>query len=410
MIRKVIPRQPELNLGTLGHVDNGKSTVVQALTGTWTAKHSEEIKRGITIRIGYADAAFYRCTKCGIYGSEEICSKCGSTSEFLRAVSFIDCPGHHSLMVTMMSGAALMNGALLIISSTEKCPQPQDREHLAAAQIVGIEKIIIVQNKIDVVNRERILENFQEIQDFVKDTIVEKAPVVPVSAQRSINIDALIEAIETHIPTPQKDPSKPPIMSILRSFDINRPGTLADKITGGVIGGSILRGFFRVGDKIEIRPGIPGKKNPPNNYEPIFTEITSLNVGGKSVKKATSGGLVGIGTKLDPALTKADGLVGNIIGQPDTLPSVLTNLMLEVQLFETVIGTELLKTVDHIKIGEALVINNGTAVTAGSVISAKKGIVDISLRRPICIEPDSRIALSRKIGESWRLIGYGTVK
>jgi len=92
------------------------------------------MKRGITIKVGYADAPFYKCTKCGRYGTLDICSQCGSSAEFLRAVSFVDCPGHHSLMVTMLSGAALMDGALLILSASSKCPQPQDREHLAAAQ------------------------------------------------------------------------------------------------------------------------------------------------------------------------------------------------------------------------------------------------------------------------------------
>jgi len=240
--RNPLPRQPEVNIGSLGHVENGKSTLVQALTGTWTARHSEEIRRGITIRIGYADAAFYRCTKCSTYGTSEICARCGSPAEFQRAVSFVDCPGHHSLMVTMLSGAALMDGALLVLSATEKCPQPQDREHFAAAQIVGINKIIVVQNKIDVVTKERILENHREIQEFVKGTVAEGAPIIPLSAQRGINIDVLIAAIQEYIPTPSRDLAKPPIMSILRSFDVNRPGTPALEIQGGIVGGSILQG------------------------------------------------------------------------------------------------------------------------------------------------------------------------
>ena len=141
MSRVPLPHQPEINIGTLGHVDNGKSTLVLALSDIWTAKHSEEMKRGITIRVGYADTAFYKCTKCDIYGTADICINCGSPAEFLRAVSFVDCPGHHSLMVTMLAGAALMDGALLIISASERCPQPQDREHLVAAQITGLKNI-----------------------------------------------------------------------------------------------------------------------------------------------------------------------------------------------------------------------------------------------------------------------------
>ena len=408
--QKPLPKQPEINLGTLGHVDNGKSTLVQALSGVWTARHSEEMRRGITIRVGYADTAFYKCTKCGTYGTMEICSSCGSPAEFVRAVSIVDCPGHHSLMVTMLAGAALMDGALLVLSATEKCPQPQDREHLSAAEIVGINKLVIVQNKIDVVSRERVIENFREIEAFVKGTVAENAPLIPISAQRSINVDALIEAIEKTIPTPKRELGKPPLMSIVRSFDVNRPGTLAEEITGGVIGGSIFQGVFKVGDEVEISPGIRVEKGGKTYYEPLHTEVTSLHVGGKNVEEATCGGLVGVGTLLDPSLTKADSLVGNIVGKSKNLPPVFETLSLDVELFERAIGTEELTKVERIKTNEALVLNAGTAVTSGIVTSVRNNVVDISLRRPICVETTGRISISRRLGDSWRLIGFGIVK
>ena len=405
-----LPRQPEVNIGTLGHVDNGKSTLVRALSGIWTAKHSEEMKRGITLKVGYADAAFYRCTACGRYGTSEICSKCGSPTIFLRAVSFVDCPGHHSLMVTMLSGAALMDGALLIISATEKCPQPQDREHLAAAQITGIKNVIVVQNKIDIVDKNRMLENYKEIKSFTKSTFLEDAPIIPVSAQRMINIDALIEVMEKCIPTPTRDRSKPPIMPILRSFDVNRPGTLVEDLTGGIVGGSILQGVFRIGDDIEIRPGIHIEREGRSFYEPLFTKIVSLNVGGRSIEEATCGGLIGIGTALDPALTKADNLAGNVIGKPNHLPPALDHLTINIELLERIIGTEELIAVEKIKPNETLVLNIGTAVTAGLVNSVKHEMIEVSLRRPICIEPKSRLAISRRISNNWRLIGFGVVE
>ena len=407
MSRNPLPRQPEVNIGSLGHVENGKSTLVQALTGTWTARHSEEIRRGITIRIGYADAAFYRCTKCSTYGTSEICARCGSPAEFQRAVSFVDCPGHHSLMVTMLSGAALMDGALLVLSATEKCPQPQDREHFAAAQIVGINKIIVVQNKIDVVTKERILENHREIQEFVKGTVAEGAPIIPLSAQRGINIDVLIAAIQEYIPTPSRDLAKPPIMSILRSFDVNRPGTPALEIQGGIVGGSILQGRFRAEDEIEIRPGIHVEKGGKSFYEPLTTKVTSLQAGGKTVEEATPGGLIGMGTLLDPSMSKADSLVGNVVGHPGKLPPVLDHLVLEVKLLERVVGTETQAATEKIKTNEPLVLNTGAAVSSGTVTSARNGLAEIVLRRPVCIEPNARVALSRRIGDSWRLIGFG---
>jgi translation initiation factor 2 subunit 3 len=390
-------------------VDNGKSTLVQALSGVWTAKHSEEMRRGITIRVGYADTAFYKCVDCGVYGTKAMCEACGSSAQFLRAVSFVDCPGHHSLMVTMLAGAALMDGALLILDAIEKCPQAQDREHLAAAQITGVNNIVILQNKIDVVDRDRTLENYDEIKTFVEGTPAENAPIIPISAQRKINMDAVVETMERCIPTPKRDTSKSPIMYIVRSFDVNRPGTAVRDMKGGVVGGSALHGVFRVGDEIEIKPGIRVEKGGRSYYEPIYSTIVSLLAGGKSVKEATCGGLIGIGTLLDPTLTKADSLVGNVIGRPAHLPSVLHDMTINVQLLDRLMGTQEMRTIEKIKTKEILVLNVGTSVTAGIVTSARDDVIELALRRPVCVESESRIAISRRIGDSWRLIGYALV-
>src|SRR5208337_307308 len=251
--------QPEINIGTLGHVDNGKSTLVQALTGVWTARHSEELRRGITIKIGYADAFIYKCPKCRTpnnYTTRAICPNCGSEAKFVRAVSFVDCPGHHSLMVTMLSGSSLMDGALFVLASNAKCPQAQDREHLLAAGSVGIKNLVIVQNKIDVVSKERALENNKDIQSIVPGTIAEDALVIPISVQHGTNIDVLLRQIEDRIPTPKRDMTASPRMYVLRSFEVNKPGTDIDGLLGGVLGGSIVQGVFRIGDQIEIKPGI----------------------------------------------------------------------------------------------------------------------------------------------------------
>jgi len=409
----ILPRQPEVNIGTLGHVDNGKSTLVQAFTGIWPSKHSEELRRGITIRIGYADAALYKCNNCDepmCFCSTKSCPNCGQETEFLRGISFVDCPGHHSLMVTMLAGAALMDGALLVIAADKDCPQPQDREHLAAAEIVGINQIVIVQNKIDLVDQAQNIKNYQQIVKFVENTIASKAPIIPVSAQHSANIDVLIKEVEKSIPTPERELDKPPIMHIVRSFDVNLPGTDARKILGGVVGGTITQGEFKIGDEIEISPGIQVEKSGKSFYQPLTTEITSLQAGGKMNKKASSGGLVGIGTLLDPAMTKADRLVGNLVGKPNLLPTVLYDMSLDIHLFERAIGTEKQITVDRIKTNEPLALNVGTAVTAGIVSSARRDIVDITLRRPVCAEEKSRVSINRRIGDSWRLIGYGRLR
>ena len=406
-------QQPECNIGTLGHVDNGKSTLVQALSGVWTAKHSEELRRGITIRIGYADVAFYKCPVCrgaASYLTKKKCPVCGSETKFLRAVSFIDCPGHHSLMVTMLSGAALMDGAIFVLASNAKCPQAQDREHLAAAEITGIKNIVIVQNKIDIVGRERAVENWKEIRKFIKGTVAEKAPIIPVSAQHRLNMDLLIEALEKNIPIPKRDLTAPPRMYVLRSFDVNKPGTEVEDLVGGVVGGSIVQGVFKVGEEVEIRPGLRVESSGKPRYEPLITAIRSLQVGKGSVKEARSGGLVGMGTLLDPSITRADGLVGSIAGKVGTLPETLDKLSLDVELFERAIGTEQMVPVDKIRTNEPLVLNIGTSVTSGIVLSARESIADVELKKPVAVDAGFRVAVSRRVGESWRLIGYGTVK
>jgi translation initiation factor 2 subunit 3 len=405
--------QPEVNIGTLGHVDNGKSTLVQALTGQWTARHSEELRRGITIRIGYADAFIYKCPKGHVpnsYTTQTTCPVCGSETKLERAVSFVDCPGHHSLMVTMLSGSALMDGALFVLASNAKCPQAQDREHLLAAQSVGIKNLVIVQNKIDVVTRERALENYKEIRAFIKGTIADGAPIVPISAQHGTNIDILLKEMEDKIPTPKRDLSAAPRMYALRSFEVNKPGTDVDDLVGGVIGGSIVQGIFRVGDQIEIKPGIPVQEGGKTKYERLLTTIRSLSVSRGQVTEAKSGGLVGLGTDLDPSLTKSDGLVGSVVGKIDSLPDTLSKITLDVKLFEKVVGTELAVPVEKIRSNEPLVLNIGTTVTSGLVSSARESVVDITLRKPVCAEPGAKIAISRRISDSWRLIGFGTLK
>ncbi len=406
--------QPEINIGTLGHVDNGKSTIVQALTGIWTARHSEELRRGITIRIGYADATFYQCpneSPPSCYSTSNVCPNDKTPTRLLRSVSFVDCPGHHSLMVTMLSGAALMDGALFVVSSNVKFPQAQDREHLVAAERVGLKNLVIVQNKIDVVDKQRALENMREIEEFTRNTVAEEAPIIPVSAQRGLNMDALIDAIQEKMPTPRRDQSVSPRMSILRSFDVNKPGTDSDELTGGVVGGSVLQGTFKKGDEIEIRPGIRVEAAAGRiRYETLVAEVTSLQAGGGEARTIHPGGLVAVGTNLDPSVTKSDGLVGNVLGRSGTLPQTLEKVPMDVKLFERAVGTEQLVPVQKVKMNEPLVLNVGTAVTSGLVSSAREDIVEVTLKKPICADAGSKVALSRRIGESWRLIGFGTIR
>jgi len=405
-------KQPSVNIGIVGHVDHGKTTLVSALSGVWTDKHSEEIKRGISIRLGYADATFMKCPKCqhpDNYTVAKKCEHCGKNTEPVRTISFVDSPGHETLMATMLSGAAIMNGAVLVIAANEKCPQPQTKEHLMALDIIGINNIVIVQNKIDLVSKDDVIENYHQILDFVKGTVAEGAPVIPLSAQQNVNIDILIQAIEEHIPTPEQILDKPARMLIARSFDVNKPGTKPGKITGGVIGGTLSLGTLKSDDNIEIRPGRKVESGGTVRWESILTTITNIMAGNEKLEEATPGGLVGVGTKLDPSITKSDSLVGQVAGKPDTLPPTRDKFLMKVRLLERVVGSADELVIEPIHSNEPLMLNIGTATTVGVATSVRKDIVEVKLKRPVCADFEDNVAISRRVGARWRLIGSGII-
>ena len=401
--------QSDVNIGLVGHVDHGKTTLTKALSGIWTDTHSEETKRGISIRLGYADIEFRKCPDCDepkCYTISKICENCGSETELIRKVSFVDAPGHETLMATMLSGAAIMDGAVLVIAANEPCPQPQTKEHLMALDVIGVKDVIIVQNKIDIVSKERAIESYNEIKEFVKGTCAEDALIIPVSAQQGVNIDVLIEAMLKKIQPPERNAEKTALMHVARSFDINKPGSGANKIKGGVIGGTLVQGTFKLGDTVEIKPGI----NNNGKRITLKSEIIGLESNGEQIDEIGPGGLVGIATKLDPSLTKSDSLSGSVAGEEGTLPEVLDAFKMEAYLLDRVVGTKEEREVAPIKLKEPLMINCGTSTTIGVVTSTKKNIVDVTLKLPVCANKGDRVALSRRVGARWRLIGYGIIK
>ncbi len=419
-MKKLLPWpqvQPEVNIGVVGHVDHGKTTLVQAVTGIWTSKHSEELKRGMTIKLGYAEANIGFCESCKVpeaYVTEPSCAHCGSTEEpkFLRKVSFIDAPGHEVLMATMLSGAALMDGAILVVAANEPFPQPQTREHFFALGIINIKNLIIVQNKVDVVPKEEAIKQYKQIREFLKGTWAEGAPIIPVSALHKINIDALIESIQKYIPTPERDLSKPPIMLVIRSFDVNKPGTSYNELKGGVLGGSIIQGKLEVGDEIKVLPGVriekPGGKV---EYQPLYSKITSIRFSDLEVKEAKPGGLMAIGTELDPSYVKADSLVGSVVVKANHNVPVLFDMVIEdYQLLERVVGSKELIKVDNLKPKETIMITIGSSTTLGVIKSIKSNRIEVELKRPIVAwDKGLRAVISRQIGGRWRLVGWGLI-
>jgi len=407
------PIQPEINIGLVGHVDHGKTTLVKALSGKWTDTHSEELKRGITIRLGYADTVFRKCSKCKepeCFCVNDKCPRCKTKTNPLRKVSFVDAPGHESLMATMLSGATIIDYALLLIAANEECPQPQTREHLMALEILGIKKIIIVQNKVDVVSDEQVIKNYNQIKEFIKGTAYEGSPIIPISAQHNTNVDILIQTIEEYFPTLKKDILKEPIMFVARSFDINPPGSDPIKIKGGILGGALKQGKFMINDEIEIKPGRSIEKSGKILWEPLTTKIVGLVTGGCSVKEIFPGGSIAVMTLLDPAIVKSDSLSGSIVGKKGKLPKVWYNFKLETHLLKRVVGLKDNIAVEQIKLNEILMLNVNSAATVGFVKEIKKDFINCSLKIPVCAEPKSRVSISRRIGTRWRLIGYGIIK
>lgn len=399
---RCIVLQAEVNIGLLGHVDHGKTSLTKALTGKWTDTHSEELKRGISIRLGYADASISFCPKCKEYTTAEKCPKCEGKVELKRRVSFLDAPGHETLMTTVISASSIMDGALLLISANEECPQPQTAEHLMVLNILGTKNIIVVQTKVDLVSKEKAMEHYNSIKEFLKGSVAENAPIIPVVANYGINVGEVARAIQENIPTPKRDFDSPPLLYVSRSFDVNKPGMDVSSLKGGVVGGSLLRGKFKVGDKLEFLPGIDREGKAP---KPITSEVAALMCESGPIKEAHSGGLIAIGTKLDPSLTKGDSLGGCAVGAPGKLPPVLQQLEITYSPIER---TEF----DNppLKPGEPVVVSVQTSTTIGVIMNYKKGNATLKLKKPVCVGPGSTAAISRRVGQRWRLCGWGKTK
>ncbi|XP_066924359.1 eukaryotic translation initiation factor 2 subunit 3, Y-linked-like [Clytia hemisphaerica] len=426
----IISRQATINVGTIGHVAHGKSTVVKAISGVQTVRFKNELERNITIKLGYANAKVYKCdnTSCprpGCYrscGSNKedsfLCERKGCSGKFqlVRHVSFVDCPGHDILMATMLNGAAVMDAALLLIAGNESCPQPQTSEHLAAIEIMKLKHMIILQNKIDLVKETQAKEQHEQILRFVKGTIAEGSPIVPISAQLKYNIEVICEYICKKIPIPIRDFTSQPRLIVIRSFDVNKPGCEVEDLQGGVAGGSILRGVLKVNQEIEIRPGIISKDtNGKLKCQPIFSKIVSMHAEQNDLQYAAPGGLIGVGTKIDPTLCRGDRMVGQVLGAVGALPDIFTELEISYFLLRRLLGVKTEGDKKGAKVqkltkNEMLMVNIGSLSTGGRVLAVKADLAKIVLTQPVCTEIGEKIALSRRVDRHWRLIGWGEIR
>ncbi|KAG8182076.1 hypothetical protein JTE90_008611 [Oedothorax gibbosus] len=416
----VMSRQATLNVGCVGHVAHGKSTVVRALSGVRTVRFRRELERNITIKLGYANAKIFKCDLCpppqcftsgpsSSPSSVRCVGGCGGEARLVRHVSFVDCPGHEVLMATMLGGAAVMDAALLLVAADEPCPQPQTREHLAALEAAGPKHLIVLQNKVDLVEEKRARRHHLEIADFVRGTAAEGAPVLPVSAQLALNMDAVCDHL-ARIPLPLRDSGAAPRLAVVRSFDVNRPGCAPDELRGGVAGGSLLRGVLRLGQEVELRPGLVRRDEGGRLVcSPLRTRVVSLFAEQNSLEVAVPGGLIGVGTLLDPTLSRADRLAGQVLGLG--VPAPLCQLEVAFFLLRRLLGVAGKGArVKGLAKGETLMLNCGALATGARVLAVKSDMAKLQLSQPVCAEAGDKVALSRRIERHWRLVGWAQIK
>ncbi|MBF1139456.1 MAG: elongation factor Tu [Thermobifida sp.] len=277
--------KPHVNIGTIGHVDHGKTTLTAAITKVLHDKYPdlneytpfdqvdnapEERDRGITINVSHVE-----------YQTEA------------RHYAHVDAPGHADYVKNMITGAAQMDGAILVVAATDG-PMAQTREHVLLARQVGVPTILIALNKADMVDDEEMLElveeecrDLLESQDFDRD-----APIIQVSALKALEgdpewvakVEELMEAVDSYIPTPERDMDKPFLMPIEDVFTITGRGT--------VVTGRVERGKLPINSEVEIL-GI---------REPQKTTVTGIEMFHKSMDEAWAGencGLLLRGTKRD---------------------------------------------------------------------------------------------------------------
>ena len=400
-------------IGTAGHVDHGKSTLTQALTGKFPDTYSEELIRGITIKLGYSHLDVLVCENCPYpsmftSNSNPKCPKdCQGEPLHARCYSILDHPGHEILISTMLSGASIIDYGIVVIAADEPVPMPQTREHVTALQMMGVKNIIVAQNKIELVSKEEAVKNYKQIVEFFKnETEYGVPPIIPVSAALGINIDVLLAAIMAKFKPHEIKTSGDPIMYIARSFDPSLPGTHPKDLIGGAVGGALKEGQLKVGDEIEIRPGLVTKDG---EIITLYSEVVSIRTdGGHSLDVAYPHSLIGVATNLDPTATKADRLAGSVLGKPGTLPEIVRKITIkDVSLLPKIIGAKVELDNPPIKKDEVLMVTVGTNINLGKVVGVHDGDIELILSRPIAFPKGEKVGLGRMVEREYRLIGYG---
>src|ERR1700737_2459743 len=278
--------KPHVNVGTIGHVDHGKTTLTAAITSVLAKKGMaekraydsidnapEEKERGITINTAHVE-----------YQSDK------------RHYAHVDCPGHADYIKNMITGAAKMGGAILVVAATDG-PMPQTREHVLLMKQVGVQKIVVFLNKVDLVDDEELLELVEmEVRELLsnQDYDGDNIPIIRGSATKALNstgkrddkdaapIFALMDAVDTYIPTPERPVDKPFLMPVEDVFTITGRGTVGT--------GRVERGQVKVGEEVEIVGLTDSTRKVVVTGIEMFRKLLDAGIAGDNVGVLLRGG------------------------------------------------------------------------------------------------------------------------
>jgi translation initiation factor 2 subunit 3 len=401
--------QPIMNIGCLGSVSDGKSTLVKILTGIETQKDSRERVRNITINQGYGNMKIYKNNNDMSYHTTDSNVMMLDNHTLVHHISFVDCPGHQELIRVTLGALELMYGAVVIVAVDQPLQnKPQLAQHLAAAKLGRIEKIIVCMNKIDLVDKETLLKRKNELDSMLEKYNIVPYAIIPTCFNKKIGINWLVQAMmELYDPKQYigNMMSSAPLFNISRTFDVNKPGTLWDDVVGGVLGGSLSYGKLAVGTMIEIRPGILTKNKQGKMIgQPIVTKITSIKTDTTELDCALPGGLVGIGTDIDPYYCKKNGLVGHIIGLVGHMPNIYNDVTLSITLID-MFGFKW-----DPKVRDIVILKIGTNMCDARLIEidAKTNKYKFDLTKPTCVKDNENIIICREIEKILRVVAQAT--
>lgn len=390
----------DILIDLVGNFADGKTTLVKAITNESALRHSEEKKRGITIRLGYAHFKLFRCRSCDKFSRSERCEFCGGDAELFRRVSMIDSPGHRMLMATMLSGIDLADGVVMVISATNPCPQPQTEEHMEALKLLGVRNLVVAQTKIDLVGEQKARENYDQIKTFLVNNGFLNANIIPTFANQNINIQEIVQEIG-EFRVSDRDTGGNLKMPVIRSFDVNRPGTKIEDLKGGVLGGAPVSGELSVGSEVVLTPNVSAS----GILKPMRTKIMYIQSEFGVEKSAAKGLSVGVLTKLDPSIVRRDALVGSLITNVDSLPRLDSKLRISYESIpdKAVFDKPLQK-------GEAMLINILSSRAVGTAQDIYKGGISLVLGEvSIPFFTGDKVIVSRKVKNAWTLAGSGMI-